>query len=68
LALKDSSEPFKPHFVVGAPSSSRLIGDYEKALAILQLGPGQPEVIEETDIPLLVDRIEGEIKAHDGRQ
>lgn len=65
LALEGASEPFRPHFVVGAPRNERLMEDYEKALAILQLGPGKPEVIEEGEVSQLVDRIEGEIKAHD---
>lgn len=65
LALKDASEAFQPFFVVGAPSDPQLLGDYEKALAILRLGPGEPMVIPEAEVPALVDRIEDEIKAHE---
>jgi len=65
LALENASEAFQPHFVVGAPSNPRLYDDYTKALAILQLGPGKPEVIEEAEISALVDRIETEIKDHE---
>jgi hypothetical protein len=65
LALVGASEAFQPHFVVGAPSDPQLIGDYEKALAILRLGPGEPEVVAEAAIPALVNQIEDEIKAHE---
>lgn len=68
LALRDASEPFRPHFVVGAPANPQLLADYEKAIAILRLGPGDPEVVEETAITDLVNRIEDEIKAHDVAQ
>lgn len=65
LALKDAAEDFRPHFVVGAPTNDDLMSDYEKAIAILRLGPGDPEVVEEAAITDLVDRIEDEMKAHD---
>jgi hypothetical protein len=64
LALKNPDEPFKAFFVVGAPASPQLREDYEKALGILRLG-GDPEVIEESGIDALVDRIEADIRAHD---
>lgn len=64
LALKDAHEAFRPHFVVGAPQNARLQNDFAKAVAILQLGPGKPEVVEEDDIAALVSRIESEMIAH----
>ncbi len=65
LALKDSVEPFKPHFVVGVPSNPQLQIAYERAVALLRLSPGAPEVIEESAAEGLVDKIERELRAHD---
>lgn len=65
LALDRADEPFKPHFVVGAPTNPQLHLAYEKALALLKLSPGKPEVIEEAAAERLVDKIEVELRAHD---
>jgi len=64
-ALDRADEAFKPHFVVGAPGNPNLRDAYGKALAMLRLSPGAPEVIEEAEAETLVDKIEGELKAHD---
>lgn len=64
LALKDSAEPFKPHFFVGLPTSTELSEAYRAAIRILQLSPGEPQIIEETKIDDLVRQIENEIRAH----
>lgn len=64
-ALDRADEPFKPHFVVGAPSNPQLHAAYEKALKLLALSPGAPEVIEESGAEDLVDKIEDELRAHD---
>lgn len=64
-ALDRADEPFKPHFVVGAPSNPQLQSAYEKALKLLALSPGEPEVIEEAAAKDLVDKIEDELRAHD---
>lgn len=64
-ALGRAEESFKPHFVVGAPSDPHLMTAYEKALKLLALSPGSPEVIEDTDAKNLVDKIEDELRAHD---
>ena len=63
--LQGSDETFRPYFVVGAPSDGTLHDAYSKALALLRLSPGSPEVIEEADISRLVDLIEDEIRAHE---
>lgn len=64
-ALNRADEPFKPHFLVGAPSNPHLQAAYEKALKLLALSPGAPEVIEEAAAKDLVDKIEDELRAHD---
>jgi hypothetical protein len=65
LALKDADEPFKPHFVVGAPSNPQLLSAYHRAITLLQRSPGSPEVIEEGAAERLVDQLEDELRAHD---
>jgi hypothetical protein len=62
--LQGSVEEFKPHFVVGPPSDDSLHSAYQRALALLRLSPGSPEVIEEGAALQLVDQIEDEIRAH----
>jgi Protein of unknown function (DUF3037) len=47
-AVSDAADPFKPYFIVGAPSDSRLMAAYEDALAILTKSPIEPEVLTET--------------------
>jgi hypothetical protein len=65
VALAGASEPFKAHFFVGAPSDPQLRDAYDQALEILKLGPSRPEVIEESEMDALVDRIEDEIRSHE---
>jgi hypothetical protein len=65
LALEKADEPFKPHFVVGAPTNPQFQNAYERAVALLRLSPGAPEVIEESATVGLVDKIEDELRAHD---
>jgi hypothetical protein len=59
-------EPFKPHFLVGAPSDARLNGAYQIAKEILRRAPNDPEIFEEGQIDDLVDQIEDEIRHHAG--
>ena len=64
LALQESEEPFKPLFFVGAPANPSLHGAYKRAVQLLALSPGRPEVIEESAAEALVDKIEDEIRGH----
>jgi hypothetical protein len=54
-------EPFKPHFIVGAPRDAKLRPAYDSAVAILRRSPNDPEVFEETQIEELVKQIEDEV-------
>ena len=54
-------EPFKPHFIVGAPRDAKLRPAYDSAIAILRRAPNDPEIFEETQIDDLVTRIEKEV-------
>lgn len=65
LALSDSEELFRPHFIVGPPSNPQLELAYEQALALLKRSPGTPEVVEESEAAILVDRMEDQLRAHD---
>lgn len=62
--VPDAAEEFHPYFIVGAPSDPALEPAYRRALKILKKSPGQVEVFEETEIDVLVDRIEDEVLAH----
>jgi hypothetical protein len=57
-------EPFKPHFLVGAPTDARLDGAYQTAKEILRRAPNDPEIFEEGQIDDLVAQIENEIRTH----
>jgi hypothetical protein len=63
-AVRDAADEFKPYFIVGAPSDSKLMPAYEHALAILRKSPVATEIFPEAEADRLVARIEGEIKAH----
>lgn len=60
----DATERFQPHFIVGAPTNPQLEPAYQRALRILQKAPIDVEIFEESQVDLLVDRIEDEMKAH----
>jgi hypothetical protein len=57
-------EPFKPHFLVGAPTDARLNDAYQTAKEILRRAPNHPEIFEEDQIDDLVAQIEDEIRTH----
>lgn len=61
---QDADELFHPHFIVGAPANPDLTPAYHRAIKILQKSPVKVEVFEESQIDLLVDRIEDEMRAH----
>lgn len=56
-------EPFKAHFIVGAPTNDRLMPAYRRAVHILQKSPSA-DVFEEADVEQFVNRIEDEVRAH----
>jgi hypothetical protein len=62
LALQHADEPFKPHFVVGAPSEPALHDAFETAVKILKLSPVDAEIIDESDVATLVNRIEDQLR------
>lgn len=64
-SLADSStEPFLPHFIVGAPSDPKLDNAYHRAIRILQKAPNRPQIFEESQVGDLVDQIEDELRVH----
>ncbi len=65
LSLRDAHEPFQPHFIVGAPQNTELSDAYQKALEVLRLPQPDAEIVDETDVGDLVDRIEAELRTHD---
>jgi len=63
----EATEPFHPHFIVGAPTDPELEPAYRRAIKILKKSPGDVTVFEESEVDLLVDRIENEVRAHGER-
>jgi hypothetical protein len=62
-AVSDATtEPFKPHFIVGAPTRSDLKRAYDVALAILRKAPMEPEIFEENQVEDLVAQIENGLR------
>ncbi len=59
-----AAEPFKAHFIVGAPQNQALMGAFQTAIAILQQAPNHPAVFQEHQIDVLVAQIEDEVRAH----
>ena len=59
------AEPFKPHFIVGAPQNAGLQPAYRSAIAILEQAPCHPTIFEEGQVDTLVEQIEDEVRAHE---
>ena len=62
-AVADDVEPFKPHFIVGAPATEGLEDAYRSALAILRKAPNHPEIYEESKVDDFVAKIEDEVRS-----
>jgi hypothetical protein len=65
VAGGEDVEPFKPYFIVSAPSDEKLRKAYDSAVAILRQVPNDPEIFYETQVDDLVAKIEDEMRAHD---
>ena len=63
-AVRDTTDPLKLHFILGAPQEPALRPAYERAVALLRKAYLEPEVVEEPEIDTLVDRIEDEFRSH----
>jgi hypothetical protein len=66
LGLSGADEDFRPHFIVGPPSSSAMRDAYERALDLLRLPEAGAEVVEVSEAAGLVDRIAEAVRAHEG--
>jgi hypothetical protein len=60
-AVADDVEPFKPHFIVGAPATEGLEDAYRSALAILRKAPNHPEIYEESEVDDFVAKIDSAV-------
>jgi hypothetical protein len=65
-AVAGDVEPFKPHFIVGAPATKGLEEAYRDAVAILRKAPNEPEIYEESEVDALVAKIEDEVRSDSG--
>ncbi len=65
LGASKAPEQIKPYFIVGAPTDSVLLADYQRAIELLRASPLQPTVFEEGEVDDLVEEIVSEMKEHD---
>ena len=63
FSVSDTSEQFKPFFLVGAPSNSSLQEAAEAAIKIIEKSYTHPAVYTEDQIDEFVDRIEDDIRS-----
>lgn len=64
--LSKAQEEVRPHFIVGKPANVALENDYRKAVDLLKASAMDPEVFEETQIEAMINKIEANIRSHDG--
>jgi hypothetical protein len=61
-------EDVQVHFIVGRPQSASLEPAYRNAMEILRQVPFENDVFEEHQIGDFVNRIEDEVRHHEGRE
>jgi len=64
VAAGGKAEPYKLHFIVGAPANPILQDAYQGALAILREAPNHPAIFEENELEKLIAWIEDDVRAH----
>lgn len=61
-----ATDDIQVHFLVGRPQSASLVPAYRNAMEILRQVPFDNDVFEEDQIDALVNRIEDEVRQHEG--
>lgn len=64
-SVQNAPDKFRLYLLVGQPQEESLRPAFSKAISILNKIPVEKEIVLEHDVPGFVDRIEGEIKAHE---
>lgn len=62
-----AAEDVQVHFIVGRPQNASLVPAYRNAMEILRQVPFDNDVFEEDQIEDFVNRIEDEVRHHEGR-
>lgn len=62
-----AAEDVQVHFLVGRPQSASLVPAYRNAVEILRKVPFDNKIFDEDQIEEFVDRIESELRQHEGR-
>lgn len=66
---EDAREDLQLYFLIGRPENKSLLDAYRNAIDILRGSPFAPEVFEDSDVEILVNNIEDELRNHqDNRQ
>ena len=65
--LRQTTEAFRPYFIVGTPSEPALLGSFERALAFLKDAPApeRPVVVRESELAQLAEQLGQEIEEHE---
>lgn len=66
ISLKDSSEKFRIHMLLGEPQDDCLREAFEKAQNILRKMPGSTEFVKESEADAFADKLEKAIGDHEG--
>lgn len=64
MALQDSKERFKIHFLLGEPKRPGTEKAFESAKHLLEKMPGQKEVVNEGDMEAFAETVAAEISSH----
>ena len=64
MALRDSTENFKLHFLLAEPRSAETRKAFENATHILQKIPGEKELVRENEEAAFVEKVAAEIESH----
>lgn len=63
-AVSDTTEHFRPYFLVARPSQKKLEDAFETAISILRKSPQAPEIYLESERDALVHKMADEIELH----
>ena len=64
VSLRESKEPFKLHFLLGAPRDEALLASFRRAKNILHKMPVEHEFVGEEQAAAFADLVEKELKDH----
>jgi hypothetical protein len=64
IALQDSKEPFKIHFLLGEPKRAETREAFRSARHLLEKIPGSKELVNESDLDAFARTVVADIEGH----